>query len=52
MCDSYNATLRVGDSDGVTGLGVAPVGNVARKDPRVAAGRAIRGFAIDFDQIQ
>src|SRR6185437_15181242 len=42
----------IGHTDGFTGLGIATIGNVAREEPRMAAGRTIGSLAVDLNQIQ
>ena len=43
------ASARVGDLDGLAGLGAIAIGDVAGEDPRVAAGDAVGGLAVDAD---
>ena len=52
MRNSQDAALGVGYTDGVAGLGLATIGDVAGEEPGMAAGRAIGSLAIDLDEIQ
>ena len=52
MRHADDPALGVGHTDGVAGLGIAAIGDVARKDPGMAAGRAIGSLAVYFDEIQ
>ena len=49
MRNTQDAALGISDTDGVAGLGFATIGDVARKEPGMAAGRAIGGLAIHTD---
>src|SRR5580698_6750684 len=49
MGDAHEPVARIDDTDGISGLAFAAVGEVAREDPGMAAGRSIGGFAIRSD---
>ena len=52
MRHADDPALGVGDTDGFARLRIAAIGDVARKDPGMAAGRAIGGLAVYADEIQ
>ena len=52
MRDAKDAALGIGYPDSVAGLGLAAIGDVAGKEPGMAARRTVRGLAINFDQVQ
>ena len=52
MRDSEDAALGIGDTNSVTGLGVATIRDVAGKEPGMAASRTIGSLAVYFDEIQ
>ena len=52
MSDAERTPIRIENGHDRAGLGIAPVGDIARKDPRVPGRDAIGAFAVDpyFDQ--
>ena len=46
MRHADDPALGVGDTDGFARLGIATIGDVAREDPGMAAGRAIGSLTV------